>query len=92
MIGMMVRVIRFQSSVSLIGITGWTFRIQTVSSLLPAPKLKLFWKGTLMRSATGFCVFFANSVSLSVAAEARSTRWCSRYGGNGSQAIDSPEL
>src|SRR4029434_6459885 len=69
MIGMMVRVIRFQSAFSLIGITGWTLRIQTISSLLPAPKLKLFWKGTLMRSATGFCVFLASSVSLSWLAE-----------------------
>src|SRR6185503_11838437 len=69
MIGMMVRVMRFQSAFSLIGITGWTLRIQTISSLLPAPTLKLFWKGTLMRSATGFWVFLASSVALSVAAK-----------------------
>jgi hypothetical protein len=34
-----------------------------VASLVPALKLKLFCSGTLMRSATGFCVFFASSVS-----------------------------
>src|SRR5262249_12543205 len=70
MIGRMVRVIRFQLSLNRKGITGWTFMIQIVSCLLPAPKLNLFWKGTLMRSALGFCVFFASPVSLSSAANA----------------------
>jgi hypothetical protein len=31
-------------------------------------KLKLFWNGTLIRSATGFCVFFARSALLSLSA------------------------
>mgnify|MGYP000051855119 CR=1 FL=1 len=42
MIGMMVRVIRFQSSVSLKGMTGWTFSTQRVALLGPMPKSKLF--------------------------------------------------
>ena len=64
MIGMIVRVIRFQSSLIGMGITGWTLRIQTVSSLVPVLKLKLFWNGTLIRLATGFCVSLARSVTL----------------------------
>src|SRR5574342_1352976 len=52
--GMMVRVMRFKSSVSLMGRTGWTLRMYTVASFVPVLKLKLLWKGTLMRSATGF--------------------------------------
>src|SRR5262245_40034504 len=64
MTGMIVRVIRFQVSVSLIGTTGCTFMIQTVRFSGPVLKLKLCWKGTLIRSATGFCVCFARSVSL----------------------------
>jgi hypothetical protein len=64
MMGTMVRVMRFQSSVSLIGITGWMFRIQTLR--FSGPVLKLFWNGTLIRSAAGFCVFFARSVLVSV--------------------------
>jgi hypothetical protein len=66
MMGTMVRVMRFQSSVSLIGTTGWMFRIQTLRFSGPVLKLKLFWNGTLMRSATGFCVFLARSVALSL--------------------------
>src|SRR5215510_16607789 len=45
MMGVMMRAIRFQFSVRWMGITGWTLRIYTIRSLLPAPKLKLFWKG-----------------------------------------------
>src|SRR5262245_532206 len=65
MMGVIMRAIRFQFSVRWRGITGWTLRTYTIRSLLPAPKLKLFWKGTLMRSATGFWVFLASSDSLS---------------------------
>jgi hypothetical protein len=63
--GTIVRVMRFQSSVRWIGITGWMFRSQTLRFSGPVLKLKLFWNGTLMRSATGFCVFFARSELLS---------------------------
>jgi hypothetical protein len=42
MIGRIVRVIRFQRSLSEIGMTGWTFMIQIISWSGPAPKLKLF--------------------------------------------------
>src|SRR5262249_12142129 len=65
MMGMMIRVMRFHSSLRWIGITGWTFKTQTVRFSGPVLKLKLFWNGTLIRSATGFCVFFARSVLLS---------------------------
>src|SRR5262249_5065165 len=65
MMGTMVRVMRFQSSVSLIGISGWMFRSQTLRFSGPVLKLKLFWNGTLIRSATGFCVFFARAVLVS---------------------------
>jgi hypothetical protein len=64
MTGMIVRVMRFHWSVSLIGITGWTFRTHTVRFSGPVLKLKLFWNGTLIRSATGFWVCFARSVAL----------------------------
>src|SRR5271165_2103677 len=60
MMGIIVRVIRFQSLFKLIGITGSTFRFHCVASLGPMPKLKLFWKGTLMRLATGFWVSLAS--------------------------------
>ena len=45
MIGMMVRVIRFQSSLKLMGMTGWTLSTYCVALFGPTPKLKLFWKG-----------------------------------------------
>src|SRR5262245_5410322 len=54
MIGVIQRVIRFQSLVSVIGMTGWTFSTQTVLSFGPVLKLKLCWNGTLIRSAMGF--------------------------------------
>ncbi|MGH7308516.1 MAG: hypothetical protein ACREK6_07460, partial [Candidatus Rokuibacteriota bacterium] len=73
-VGMMVWVVRFHSAVSLIGMTGCTLRMKTVSSFVPAPKLKLLWNGTLMRSATGFCVFLASSVALSSSAPSRLRR------------------
>jgi hypothetical protein len=34
----------------------------------PVLKLKLFWNGTLIRSATGFCVFFQVRVAFALAA------------------------
>src|SRR4029453_18630742 len=42
--------------------------IHTVRFSGPVLKLKLCWNGTLMRSATGFCVCFARSVALCSAA------------------------
>src|SRR5262245_15891365 len=74
MIGMMIRLIRFQPSVRWYGITGWTLRTQTGWCSGPVRKLKLFWNGTLIRSATGFCVFLARSVSLSSAARREAAR------------------
>src|SRR5499426_3467374 len=65
MMGTMVLVMRFQSSVKWIGITGSMFRSQIVRFSGPVLKKKLFSNGTLIRSATGFCVFFARSVLLS---------------------------
>ena len=78
MIGMMMRVMRFQSSVSLIGITGWMLRSQTLRFSGPVLKLKLFWKGTLIRSATGFCVCLARSVSLWVSPPDGAACWSAR--------------
>ncbi|MCU0964949.1 MAG: hypothetical protein MUF08_07820 [Burkholderiaceae bacterium] len=52
---MIVRVIRFQSLFSSIGITGWMLRMFCVL------KLVLFWKGTLIRLPTGFCASLARS-------------------------------
>ena len=64
--GMMVRVIRFQSSFRWKGTTGCTLSTSWVPFNGPNPKLVLLWKGTLIRSATEFCSFFARSVLLSV--------------------------
>src|SRR5208283_294406 len=61
MIGMMMRVIRFQFSFREIGMTGWTLRIYWVVWFGPTLKLKLFWNGTLMSLATGFCASLASS-------------------------------
>lgn len=61
--GVITLLIRFQFSAILTGITGWTLRIYWRSSSGPTPKLKLFWKGTLMRSLTGFWLFLARSDS-----------------------------
>src|SRR5208282_2874291 len=52
---------RFQSLLQVIGIIGCTFRSHCVASFEPIPKLKLFWKGTLMRLAIGFWLSLASS-------------------------------
>src|ERR1039458_6939104 len=70
-----MRVIRFQLSFSLTGITGWMFSTSCVRLYGPTLKLLLFWMGTLMRLATGFWVAFASdSVSAPVAGGASATR------------------
>ena len=61
MTGMIVRVMRFQSVLISIGITGWMFRMFCVPLSGPTLKLVLFWNGTLIRLATGFCASFASS-------------------------------
>ena len=58
---MMVRVMMLKSP-AWMGMTGWMLRISWTALDGPTPKLVLDWKGMLMRSATGFCVFFASSV------------------------------
>src|SRR5277367_1974310 len=60
-IGMMVRVMRFQSSLNEIGMTGWTFRLYCMTLFGPMPKLKLFWKGTLIMLAMGFWAALASA-------------------------------
>jgi hypothetical protein len=45
---------RFQSSLSENGMTGWKFRKKRVFSSGPTPYSQLAWKGTLIRLATGF--------------------------------------
>ena len=47
------------------GITGWMLTVYFIASACPMPKSQLFWNGTLMRFATGFCSFLARSASLS---------------------------
>jgi len=56
--------------------TGWMFSRYWVRSEGPKPKLKLFWKGKLIMSATGFCAALASSdlSSWAGAAPARSIR------------------
>ena len=65
MMGVIQRVMRFQSSFKEIGMTGWKFMMYCVTLLGPTSKLKLFWKGTLIMLATGFCAILANSSALS---------------------------
>jgi hypothetical protein len=60
-IGTMTRAIRFQSSFSGNGITGWTFKMNRVCSSGPTPCSQLNWNGTLTRSEIGFESFFASS-------------------------------
>src|SRR5690349_16860149 len=67
MMGMIQRVMTFQSSLIEMGITGWTFSTYWQTSFGPTPKLKLFWNGTLMRLPTGFCVSLANASVLASA-------------------------
>src|SRR5271170_3099566 len=63
MTGTMVRMMRFQCSSSEMGITGWMFTLYCMAWLGPMPKSQLFWKGTLIRFATGFWSFLARSAS-----------------------------
>jgi hypothetical protein len=53
-IGTIVRAIKLMLGVTLIGITGWKFRLKNVRSPKAPPELKLNWNGRLMRSPTGF--------------------------------------
>src|ERR1035441_630642 len=62
-----MRAIRFQFSLMLMGMTGWIFNTFRVRSYGPLPKAVLFWSGTLISEATGFCAAFA-SASVSPAA------------------------
>src|SRR5713101_8674934 len=66
--GMIVRVMRFQSWLKVIGTTGWMLRTFWVLPLLlggPFPKLVLFWNGALTTLATGFCASLASISSSS---------------------------
>src|SRR5689334_1372909 len=57
----MIRGMRFQLSVNLVGITGWIFKVFRSRANGPILKSVLFWKGTLIKLATGFCVAFCKS-------------------------------
>ena len=57
MTGMMVRMMRFQSLLMDIGMTGWMLAVYFIALAGPMPKSQLFWMGTLMRPATGFLEF-----------------------------------
>src|ERR1022692_4544888 len=56
-----MRVIRFQFSLMLIGMTGWIFNTSCVRLYGPTPKAVLFWRGTLIIEAAGFCAAFARA-------------------------------
>src|SRR5208337_496805 len=90
MMGMMVRVIRFQFSFRLMGMTGWTLRLYCVVWFGPTLKLKLFWKGTLMSLATGFCASLASSSVLSPPPVLPETSCAMRFGGTASKRTDAP--
>src|SRR5438093_6383797 len=61
----MMRAIRFQSSLSDSGMTGWMFSVYLKLSLSwPVLKSKLLWKGTLMSEAMGLESFLASSSAL----------------------------
>src|SRR5580698_9090248 len=59
--GMMVRVIRFQSGVSLNGTTGSIKSESWTLEFSPTPNVVLFWNGTEITEAIGFCACFAIS-------------------------------
>src|ERR1035441_8181269 len=61
--GMIVRVMRFQSSLMESGITGWMLAVYFIALAGPMPKSQLFWMGTLTRLAMGFWSFLASSAS-----------------------------
>ncbi|MBC7520652.1 MAG: hypothetical protein H7268_06105 [Sandarakinorhabdus sp.] len=94
--GTMVREIRFQSAFSLIGITGWTFRVirsplRSPSTSGPMAPSKLNWDGTLISEATEFDSFCASAAASSPGAAAGAS--CAATGAsNTSQAATfSPE-
>ncbi len=71
--GTIVRAMRFQSSLSEMGITGCTLTLYwNPSPFGPAPKSKLFWMGTLMRLATGLESFLASSAAAALSSVAAS--------------------
>ena len=72
--GMMMRVIMFQSELSSNGMTGWTLRMNRVSSEGPTFCSQLNWNGTLTRSEIGFDSFLASS-ALSAAAAGAAACW-----------------
>src|ERR1700727_597790 len=66
----MVRVIRFQSEESLKGTTGSIRSESWTREFSPTPKLVLFWNGTEIREAMGFCACLAISGESSATAGA----------------------
>src|SRR5208283_2756683 len=68
MIGVIQRVMRFQSFDTLNGITGWMLITFWVRSAGPMLKFQFSWMGTLIRLAIGFCDCFLNSSAFEAAA------------------------
>src|SRR5882672_536194 len=62
---MIKRVIRFQFSLRLFGMTGWTFSVCFVPFSEPRSKSTLYCSGTLIIDDTGFDSFLASSSALS---------------------------
>src|SRR5262245_41384514 len=60
-IGMIVREMTFHCEPKLIGTTGWMLRSFCVRPNGPLLKLMLFWNGTLISDAIGFCDALARS-------------------------------
>ena len=71
--GTMVLTIMFQRSLTLNGITGWTFSRKNVRSSSPPPELKLNCHGMVVIEEIGFCCSLASavvSVGVGVSAQA----------------------
>src|SRR5215470_20035893 len=62
--GMIVREMTFHCAFKLIGTTGWMLRTFCERPNGPLLKLLLFWNGTLINEAIGFCDALARSSSV----------------------------
>src|SRR3954468_20240187 len=76
----------FQFGFRWMGITGWIFRISWVPLFGPTLKLALFWNGTLIRSAIGFCSFSASDGLSSEGADAGAV--CAHAGPAGRLSVE----
>src|SRR5579863_6988338 len=68
------------------GTTGWILRTSCVLFPGLTPKLLLFWTGTLIRLATGFCVAFRKASVFVAAAAVCSVATCVPSGATGASS------